>query len=79
MIMQAVRLLNGWDKELEHFAIRLREWHGWHFTTEMGNIVFESVTFLKAVKNMGSKSYAKDTGLAVIGVPESSPRRTSAT
>ena len=68
MIMQAVRLLDDSDKELEHFAMRLLEWHGWH-SPEVGNIVTESVTFVKVVKKMVFQTKAKDTGLNVIGVP----------
>jgi nucleolar protein 56 len=31
MIIQAIALLDGLDKDLNTFAMRVREWYGWHF------------------------------------------------
>ena len=31
MIIQAVSLLEDLDKELNNYAMRLKEWYGWHF------------------------------------------------
>mmetsp|Transcript_152501 Transcript_152501/g.487291 ORF Transcript_152501/g.487291 Transcript_152501/m.487291 type:complete len:492 (+) Transcript_152501:150-1625(+) len=69
MIMQAVGLLDDLDKELNNFAMRLREWYGWHFP-EMGKIVTENLAYAKVVKHMGLKVKAKDTKFGKIGVPE---------
>mmetsp|Transcript_152505 Transcript_152505/g.487311 ORF Transcript_152505/g.487311 Transcript_152505/m.487311 type:complete len:492 (+) Transcript_152505:150-1625(+) len=69
MIMQAVGLLDDLDKELNNFAMRLREWYGWHFP-EMGKIVTENLAYAKVVKHMGLKVKAKDTKFRKIGVPE---------
>lgn len=69
MIIQAVGLLDDLDKELNNFAMRLREWYGWHFP-EMGKIVTENVTYAKVVKLIGLKSKAKDADFAKVAVPE---------
>merc|ERR1712224_909637 len=69
MIMQAVGLLDDLDKELNNFAMRLREWYGWHFP-EMGKIITENLAYAKVVKLMGLKTKAKETDFSKIGVPE---------
>lgn len=69
MIIQAVGLLDDLDKELNNFAMRLREWYGWHFP-ELGKIITDNLTYAKAVKLMGFKSKCKDTDFAKIGVPD---------
>jgi len=68
MIMQAVGLLDDLDKELNNFAMRLREWYGWHFP-EMGKIVTENLAYAKVVKHMGLKVKAKDTDFSIVNVP----------
>merc|ERR550525_1058188 len=57
MIMQAVGLLDDLDKELNNFAMRLREWYGWHFP-EMAKIITENLAYAKVVKLMGLKTKA---------------------
>jgi len=69
MIMQAVGLLDDLDKELNNFAMRLREWYGWHFP-EMGKIVTDNLAYAKVVRLMGLKTKAKDTDFSKVGVPE---------
>merc|ERR1712060_905094 len=68
-IIQAVGLLDDLDNELNNFAMRLREWYGWHFP-EMGKIVTENVSYAKVVKLMGFKSKAKDMNFSSVGVPD---------
>merc|ERR1740115_673133 len=69
MIMQAVGLLDDLDKELNNFAMRLREWYGWHFP-EMGKIVTENLAYAKTVRLMGMKTRAKELDFSVIGIPD---------
>lgn len=69
MIIQAVGLLDDLDKELNNFAMRLREWYGWHFP-EMGKIVTENLAYAKVVRLMGLKTKAKETDFSEVGVPE---------
>ena len=42
MIVQAIGLLDELDKEVNTYAMRVKEWYGWHFP-EMAKIVVESV------------------------------------
>jgi len=69
MIIQAVGLLDDLDKELNNFAMRLREWYGWHFP-EMGKIVTDNLVYAKVVKLIGLKSKTKETDFSSVGVPE---------
>mmetsp|Transcript_79883 Transcript_79883/g.171202 ORF Transcript_79883/g.171202 Transcript_79883/m.171202 type:complete len:503 (+) Transcript_79883:54-1562(+) len=69
MIIQAVGLLDDLDKELNNFAMRLREWYGWHFP-EMGKIITENLAYARVVKHMGMKVKAKDTDFSAVAVPD---------
>jgi len=55
MIVQAIGLLDDLDKEINTYAMRLREWYGWHFP-ELGKIVVENLSFAKVVKKMGTRN-----------------------
>lgn len=46
-------LLDDLDKELNTYAMRAREWYGWHFP-ELGKIIPENVLFAKTVLTLGS-------------------------
>jgi len=59
MIVQAIGLLDDLDKELNTYAMRVREWYGWHFP-ELGKVVQDNVQYAKAVKLMGSRVNAAD-------------------
>ena len=60
MIIQAVGLLDDLDKELNNFAMRLREWYGWHFP-ELSKICGDNMTYARIVKAMGFRTSAKST------------------
>lgn len=47
--MQAIGLLDDLDKELNTYAMRVREWYGWHFP-EMTKIVADNIAYAKAVR-----------------------------
>ena len=49
MIVQAIGLLDDLDKELNTYAMRVREWYGWHFP-EMTKIVADNIKYAKAVR-----------------------------
>ena len=49
MIVQAIGLLDDLDKELNTYAMRVREWYGWHFP-EMTKIVSDNVMYAKTVR-----------------------------
>ncbi|KAI7981361.1 putative nucleolar protein 5-2 [Camellia lanceoleosa] len=57
MIIQAIGLLDDLDKELNTYAMRVREWYGWHFP-ELAKIVQDNILYAKAVKLMGNSSNA---------------------
>jgi nucleolar protein 58 len=59
MIIQAVGLLDDLDKELNNFAMRLREWYGWHFP-ELAKVVTDNLVFAKTVRALGMRSNAKN-------------------
>jgi nucleolar protein 58 len=44
MIIQAVSLLEDLDKELNNYAMRLKEWYSWHFP-ELAKIVTDNSTY----------------------------------
>ena len=52
MIIQAIGLLDDLDKELNTYAMRVKEWYGWHFP-EMSKIVVDNLAYAKVIKAMG--------------------------
>ncbi|KAH7543184.1 hypothetical protein FEM48_Zijuj02G0156400 [Ziziphus jujuba var. spinosa] len=54
MIIQAIGLLDDLDKELNTYAMRVREWFGWHFP-ELAKIVQDNILYAKTVKLMGNR------------------------
>ncbi|GKV40395.1 hypothetical protein SLEP1_g48048 [Rubroshorea leprosula] len=57
MIVQAIGLLDDLDKELNTYAMRVREWYGWHFP-ELVKIVQDNILYAKTVKLMGDRANA---------------------
>ncbi|KAF8728673.1 hypothetical protein HU200_017944 [Digitaria exilis] len=57
MIIQAIGLLDDLDKELNTYAMRVREWYGWHFP-ELTKIVTDNIEYAKVVKMMGNRANA---------------------
>jgi nucleolar protein 58 len=68
MIVQAITLLDDLDKELNIYAMRVKEWYGWHFP-ELSKIVTDSLAFAKLVKAMGFRHKAQESDLSSI-LPE---------
>ena len=66
MVVQAIGLLDDLDKELNTYAMRCREWYGWHFP-EMAKIVNDNVAYAKVVVLMGSREAAPSLDFS--GVP----------
>jgi nucleolar protein 58 len=65
MIIQAISLLDELDKELNTYAMRVREWYGWHFP-EMGRIVADNIQYAKVVRKMGVRTNAVSADLSDI-------------
>uniref|UniRef100_A0A0D3FIG8 Nucleolar protein 58 n=1 Tax=Oryza barthii TaxID=65489 RepID=A0A0D3FIG8_9ORYZ len=65
MIIQAIGLLDDLDKELNTYAMRVREWYGWHFP-ELTKIVADNIQYAKVVKMMGDRTNAESLDFSEI-------------
>ncbi|KAL2591888.1 hypothetical protein AAZV13_12G036300 [Glycine max] len=68
MIVQAIGLLDDLDKELNTYAMRVREWYGWHFP-ELTKIIQDNILYARAVKLMGDRVNAANLDFSEI-LPE---------
>lgn len=68
MIIQAIALLDDLDKELNTYAMRCKEWYGWHFP-ELAKMITDSVAYARIILTMGVRSNASETDLFEI-LPE---------
>ncbi|KAH8670432.1 hypothetical protein BGZ60DRAFT_527902 [Tricladium varicosporioides] len=68
MIVQAIALLDDLDKELNTYAMRVKEWYGWHFP-EMGKIVNDNLAYAKIILKVGMRTNTSTTDLTDI-LPE---------
>ncbi|KAJ5211277.1 hypothetical protein N7491_011097 [Penicillium cf. griseofulvum] len=68
MIVQAISLLDDLDKELNTYAMRVKEWYGWHFP-ELAKILNDNIAYAKLVLKMGMRSNWESADLAEI-LPE---------
>ncbi len=57
MVVQAIGLLDDLDKELNTYAMRVREWYGWHFP-ELTKVLGDNLAYAKAIKLMGVRTNA---------------------
>eukprot|EP00762_Andalucia_godoyi_P000782 ANDGO_03763.mRNA.1 Nucleolar protein 56 len=65
MIIQAIALLDQLDKDVNTFAMRVREWYGWHFP-ELVKIVNDNYMYARLALLIGNKSSVSDKDLAGI-------------
>ncbi|CAD6503340.1 BgTH12-03007 [Blumeria graminis f. sp. triticale] len=68
MIVQAISLLDDLDKELNTYAMRVKEWYGWHFP-EMGKIVNDNLAYAKIILKAGMRQNCSKSDLSEI-LPE---------
>ncbi|PQE28089.1 nucleolar 58 protein [Rutstroemia sp. NJR-2017a WRK4] len=68
MIVQAISLLDDLDKELNTYAMRVKEWYGWHFP-EMGKIVNDNLAYARVILKVGMRTNTSNTDLSDI-LPE---------
>ena len=59
MIIQAISLLDELDKEINIYAMRVKEWYGWHFP-ELQKIVLDNIQYSKVILKMGYRKNAHD-------------------
>ena len=65
MIVQAIALLDDLDKELNTYAMRVKEWYGWHFP-EMAKILNDNLAYSKVILKMGMRTSWEKSDLAEI-------------
>ncbi|KAF8121339.1 hypothetical protein EV363DRAFT_947309 [Boletus edulis] len=68
MIIQAIALLDDLDKEINIYAMRVKEWYGWHFP-EMAKIISDNLAYAKVIRAMGFRTNAGTTSFESI-LPE---------
>ncbi|RMD40100.1 hypothetical protein DV735_g5032, partial [Chaetothyriales sp. CBS 134920] len=68
MVVQAIGLLDDLDKELNTYAMRVKEWYGWHFP-ELAKILNDNLAYAKVVLKMGMRDNWETADLAEI-LPE---------
>ncbi|KAJ7499409.1 Nop domain-containing protein [Mycena latifolia] len=68
MVVQAIALLDDLDKEINIYAMRVKEWYGWHFP-EMAKIIVDNIAYAKVIRLMGFRTNASSTSFAAI-LPE---------
>lgn len=68
MVVQAIALLDDLDKELNIYAMRVKEWYGWHFP-EMAKIINDNLAYARVIVQMGMRTNASSADLAEI-LPE---------
>ena len=61
-IIQAIATLDGLDKAINTFSMRVREWYGWHFP-ELIKIVSDNHTYAKVALFIGDKKRLTDEHL----------------
>ncbi|KAI1461254.1 nucleolar protein Nop5 [Annulohypoxylon moriforme] len=65
MIVQAIKLLDDLDKELNNYAMRVKEWYGWHFP-ELDRIVQDNLAYARIIMHMGTRENAASTDFSEI-------------
>ncbi|MBE3111623.1 MAG: NOP58 family protein, partial [Acidobacteria bacterium] len=63
MVVQAVKLIEDMDRELNVYAMRTREWYGWHFP-EMSKLVGDHVAYARIVVTAGRRQGFAEADLA---------------
>ncbi|PNP54262.1 hypothetical protein THARTR1_05469 [Trichoderma harzianum] len=68
MVIQAIKMLDDIDKELNVYAMRTKEWYGWHFP-EMAKTLNDNLAYARVVRHVGMRDNFKDADLSEI-LPE---------
>ncbi|KAF8819295.1 putative nucleolar protein [Cardiosporidium cionae] len=53
-IMQSIALIDSLDKNVNKFAMRVREWYGWHFP-ELGTIITDNKAYCRCLMLIGTR------------------------
>ena len=65
MVIQAVGLLDELDKEINTYAMRVKEWYGWHFP-ELQALLKENAQYAQLVLKVGLRTAFKSSDLSSI-------------
>ncbi|KAL2934456.1 Nucleolar protein 56 [Bienertia sinuspersici] len=65
MVIQAIFLLDTLDKDVNSFAMRVREWYGWHFP-ELVKIINDNYLYAKVAKFIDNKSELSEEKLPAL-------------
>ncbi|KFA60875.1 hypothetical protein S40285_04843 [Stachybotrys chlorohalonatus IBT 40285] len=65
MVIQAIKLIDDIDKEINLYAMRTKEWYGWHFP-EMAKILNDNMAYARVIKATGKRTAMADTDLSDI-------------
>eukprot|EP00640_Fibrocapsa_japonica_P001963 CAMPEP_0113939314 /NCGR_PEP_ID=MMETSP1339-20121228/5646_1 /TAXON_ID=94617 /ORGANISM="Fibrocapsa japonica" /LENGTH=536 /DNA_ID=CAMNT_0000942783 /DNA_START=145 /DNA_END=1755 /DNA_ORIENTATION=- /assembly_acc=CAM_ASM_000762 len=65
MVVQAIGLLDELDKEINTYAMRVKEWYGWHFP-EMAKVVGDNLQYSRCILLMGTRDHAKSTDFSSV-------------
>jgi nucleolar protein 56 len=65
MVIQTICLLDTLDKDLNTFAMRVKEWYSWHFP-ELVKIVSDNYTYARLARLIRNKSELSDDKLPAI-------------
>jgi nucleolar protein 58 len=63
MIVQAISLLDDLDKEVNTYAMRVKEWYGWHFP-ELVRIVTDNLVYARLVLHLGLRKNVEKIDLS---------------
>ncbi|PHT28252.1 Nucleolar protein 56 [Capsicum baccatum] len=65
MVTQAIVLLDTLDKDINTFAMRVREWYSWHFP-ELVKIVNDNYLYAKVAKFVDDKSHLSEDKISAL-------------
>ncbi|PVU84886.1 hypothetical protein BB560_007235 [Smittium megazygosporum] len=68
MIIQATSLVDDLDKEINTYAIRIKEWYGWHFP-ELAKLVGNNMAYTQLIIAVGMRTEFSESSLDSI-LPE---------
>ena len=74
LAVQAVLALDDFDRTLNLFSNRLREWYGLHFP-ELGNLVEDQEAFLRLIADLGDRSNFDEECLEKLGFPKDKAKK----
>eukprot|EP00971_Amphidinium_carterae_P081354 1609427-Amphidinium_carterae.1 len=55
-IINTIALLDNLDKNINTFAMRVREWYAWHFP-ELTKIVTDNIAYAKVARVLGARAH----------------------